>query len=347
MELKQNDLIEQEFAVGCPMAKIDSKKVDSISNKILRFLRKKLKKKYKDARPGRIFHKKTIGLANAELTINKNLPEFLKQGLFREEKSYKAWIRFTNGSPDDEPDIKKAARGMAIKILDVGGFEFLDMDPEGNTQDIILFNNPTFTPGLAELQLAGVKAATAGNLFKSGVAAVPIFLRQLRAGIAFLRFARILTPSVLEEIYYSGTPYSFGSGSAIKWRARPLKTLTSIMPKNPSRNYLRDRLKKDLSDPKEEISFELSIQFCQNPRTEPIDDSTVEWKTKFHPIGTITLPKQNIDTNERQKKSKQLSFCPGHSIKEHAPQGGVNLVRMKVYKILANERLAHTDKSNS
>ena len=347
MELKHKDLIEQEFAVGCPMAKIDSKEVDSISNKILRFLRKKLKKKYKDKRPERIFHKKTIGLAKATLEIEKNLPQFLKQGLFREEKSYEAWVRFTNGSPDDKPDIKKSARGMAIKILDVEGFKFLDdyVDPEGKTQDIILLNHPTFTPGLVALQMSGVKVA-AGNIIQKIVGAIPIFLLQTKAALNFLH-ARIRTPSVLEEVYYSGTAYSFGSGKPIKWQALPLKTITNVLPKNPSRNYLRERLKKDLSDPQEEIAFALRVQFSDNLETEPIDDSTVTWKTQFHRVGTITFPKQNIDTKERQEKSKQLTFSPGHSVKEHEPQGRVNEVRMRVYNALAYERLTHTDNSNS
>ena len=41
-------------------------------------------------------------------------------GLLREEKTYKAWVRFSNQagkvSPDKRPDI----RGAAIKLLDVG-----------------------------------------------------------------------------------------------------------------------------------------------------------------------------------------------------------------------------------
>lgn len=37
-------------------------------------------------------------------------------------KTYQAWIRFSNGSKDaQQADIKKDARGMAIKLLGVPG----------------------------------------------------------------------------------------------------------------------------------------------------------------------------------------------------------------------------------
>ena len=84
------------------------------------------------------------------------------------------------------------------------------------------------------------------------------------------------------------------------------------------------------------------VQFHESEETEPIDDSGIEWKTPFHRVATITIPKQNIDTPERHKKDLDLTYSPGHSMIEHAPLGGVNMIRKKVYKQLAKERLAHS-----
>jgi len=317
--------------------------VENISNKIVAFLRKMLKIKYGNKKPLRIFHTKTIGLVEGELKIEKDdLPDFLRVGLFKQAEPYKVWIRFTNGSPSVTPDNAKAARGMAIKVLGVASSGYLDKDPEGNTQDIILFSNSFFVPGFAKFQLAGVKIAVPhfpeflGGLFT-------ILLRAFKGSLRFLSLAPIRTPNVLEEMYYSATPYSFGENEVIKWHVKPLKTITTVMPRDPHANFLRNRLISDLSeDAKEEISFALFVQFHKNDKTEPIDDTRVIWRTPFHRVATITIPKQHLDTTERKKKDIELTYSPGHAIMEHTPLGSVNAVRRKVYEILAKERLQHS-----
>lgn len=338
MKSKSDNMIQEkrEMQSGCPMSKIDT-----YSNKILTYIRKKLIKKYGDKKPLRTFHAKTIGLVEGQLKPEKNLPDYLREGLFKQVEPYKVWIRFTNGSADITPDKKKAARGMAIKVLDVKSSQHLDEDSEGDTQDIILFTSRMFAPGVGKFQLAGVKLVL-GNIpeFISGV--VTILINSFKGSLPFLRSARIQIPNVLEEMYYSGTPYSFGANNVIKWHARPLKTITSLMPENPGDNFLRERLIRDLSEnAPEEVSFALFVQFHENEHTEPIDDSRIIWKTPFHRVATIMLPKQDLDTPERKQEDINMSFSPGHAIHEHAPLGSVNMVRRKVYKELAEERLRH------
>lgn len=318
----------------CPMAI-----TDSYSNKILAYTRKKLVQKYPDGKLKRAFHAKTIGVVKAKFIIKDNLPDFLKVGLFTEPKTYDAWIRFTNGNATVNDDIKKQARGMAIKVINLEGFQHLDKDKQG-IQDIILFTSRTFVPGTSHLQFQGVKTAITTGI-EQKIHALPIVLSSIRASLTFLK-SLVVTPNILEEMYYSGSPYSFGENRAIKWHARPLKTITSVLPKDPADDFLRERLIKDLSEEaKVKISFALYVQFHENEKTEPIDDSGVEWKTPFHRVATITIPKQNIDTAEMKQKDLDLGFSPGFSITEHAPLGSVNALRKIAYKQLAMERIAH------
>src|SRR5687768_4357124 len=86
----------------CPMAQIDS-----ISERIIIYIRKKLRKKYGNDVPLRAFHAKSIGLVQAILEVDSLSPE-LSVGLFRQPGSYEAWIRFTNGSPNISADKNKA-----------------------------------------------------------------------------------------------------------------------------------------------------------------------------------------------------------------------------------------------
>jgi catalase len=147
---------------------------------------------------------------------------------------------------------------------------------------------------------------------------------------------------MLEESYYSGTPYSFGEHRIIKWHARPFKTITSLMPEHPKDNFLRDRLIRDLSeDAKDPVAFGLFVQFQENDQAEPIDDSTVDWKTPFCRVATIILPRQHVNTPARGRLDEKMSFSPGNAIVAHAPLGSVNRIRVEVYGEMAKERLNH------
>lgn len=332
MKPTSHHMIPEEMTSGCPMANIND-----VSQKVIVYLRSILKKKYGNQMPKRVFHTKTIGLVKATVQVADNLPSELRIGLFQEPKTYDAWIRFTNASPDLSPDKKSGIRGMAIKVLDVPGSLSPDNYDSVPGQDIILSTSPIFTPGTGALQLNAVKVVL-GNWHEFLLNLVRILLSFLRGSIAFRR-SFIITPNVLEEMYYSGTPYLFGEKKAIKWHARPLKTITSVMPRKPDKNFLRKRLIKDLGKhSKEDIAFALFVQFQKDKVTEPIDDTTVTWKTPFYQVATITLPKQEIDTEEIMEMEEIISFCPGNAMPEHAPLGSVNMVRKKVYEQLAKER---------
>src|SRR5262249_38860820 len=87
-------------------------------------------------------HPKHHGCVRATFTVESNVPSDLKVGLFREPRTYPAWIRFSNGSQDDDGggDI----HGMAIKLMEVAGQKVLDEERDAQTQDFVLMDNPAF-----------------------------------------------------------------------------------------------------------------------------------------------------------------------------------------------------------
>src|SRR4026208_1621074 len=88
-------------------------------------------------------HAKISGCVKAEFIVPE-LPDHLKVGLFKEAKTYPAWIRFSNGETHVSHDSKKDFRGFAIKIMNVPGKK-LDLNhPEITSHDFILLNNKTF-----------------------------------------------------------------------------------------------------------------------------------------------------------------------------------------------------------
>ncbi|HSN09012.1 MAG TPA: hypothetical protein VLS85_08230, partial [Hanamia sp.] len=92
-----------------------------VANKIVTLLQDQMLRLYQNKKQLRQIHPKMNGCVKAEFNIEKNLPEKLKVGIFKEEISFPAWIRFSNGNTKPLPDNKKDLRGLAIKIMNVPG----------------------------------------------------------------------------------------------------------------------------------------------------------------------------------------------------------------------------------
>ena len=87
-------------------------------------------------------HPKHQGCVWAKFTVEADLPDAMKVGVFASPRSYDAVIRFSNGKYDD--DRKHDVHGMAIKLLDVKGDKVLDEERHALTQDFILADHPVF-----------------------------------------------------------------------------------------------------------------------------------------------------------------------------------------------------------
>ena len=101
-------------------------------------------------------HPKSHGCVRAQLTVDTDLDESLRVGLFvTPGQTFDAWIRYSNASvlvaddlqapkPDEMPDAREnGSRGMALKVLDVEGNMLLTDDGRAN-QDFLMINTPEF-----------------------------------------------------------------------------------------------------------------------------------------------------------------------------------------------------------
>ena len=89
-----------------------------IAEKLSMVIEESLRKQYSAGSARRDAHPKAHGCVQAEFHIVDTLPPTLSKGMFVPGKTYQAWIRFSNGSGDPtHADIKRDARGMAIKVL--------------------------------------------------------------------------------------------------------------------------------------------------------------------------------------------------------------------------------------
>ena len=112
--------------------------------KIAESLKSDLEKTYRPGITRRDAHPKTIGCVKAEFKVEPLLPEELRVGVFREQRTYPAYIRFSNSSMTIQADSRRDVRGMAIKLLGVEGEKLLENEKHETTQDFLLISTPRF-----------------------------------------------------------------------------------------------------------------------------------------------------------------------------------------------------------
>jgi Catalase len=283
-------------------------------------------------------HPKSHGLVWGEFKIEDNIPEYLKVGIFAQPKTYPIWMRFSNASEAEQrgkfkSDIEPDIRAVAIKLLHVDGEKVLDNEKE--TQDFLLINHPIFivrdAQGFANLTKASVGQADAEVLK---------LLQPTFEVIKTIASKQVANPLLIQ--YWSTTPYQLGSQS-IKFSVKPHSLDTSgtsgSMPN--SENYLREAIVKHLTEDGKDVNFDFLVQLYVNDEKTPIENPMQEWEEKESPfikLATIKIPSQKFDFEERKRLDEGLSFTPWHTRHEHAPLGGLNLARKKVYQEIAKAR---------
>ena len=295
-----------------------------------------IRKQYATGIALRDAHPKAHGCVHAEFKINEKLPKNLAQGVFLPGKTYQAWIRFSNGSRDaTQADIKKDARGIAIKILGVPGTKLLAN--EASAQDFIMINHPVFFVNNPARYLSLMQDINSERFFKQ--LHLPFALGTKGTWIAFNSRNQISNP--LHTRYWSMVPYQLGIGQnreAVKYSIQACSVSKEAIPSAPNHDFLREALKNSLQ--KNDACMEFLIQ----PRTSnslSVEDSMTEWKESlapFYKVATIRIPQQIFDTPEQNKFCENLSFTPWHTLPEHKPLGAINRMRKVIYERISRVR---------
>ncbi|MBC7751721.1 MAG: catalase family protein [Candidatus Saccharibacteria bacterium] len=309
------------------------------ADKIAAEIEKSIRKQYTAGNAKRDAHPKAHGCVKAEFHVLASVPNQLAKGMFVPDKTYPAWIRFSNGDADaTRADIKGDARGMAIKILDVAGNKLLEDENQASTQDFIMINHPVFFANEPKSYLKIITDIN-GNLLQKAM--IPFALGLKGTKIA-LQTTSSKIPNPMQTRYFSMVPYQLGTGAdrlAVKYSARSCSNATDPIPKDPEHNYLRSALKNTLQ------KGDACMEFLVQPRTSndmSIEDSMTEWqesKAPFYKVATIRIPKQEFDTPEQNKFCENLSFSPWHALAEHKPLGVTNRMRKVIYDHIS--RLRH------
>jgi hypothetical protein len=294
--------------------------------RIIEMQKNNQKRMYKDSETRRQNHNKTSGCFKAEFIVEKDLPEKLRVGLFKEPAAYPAWIRMSPQNTTARHDKKRDVRGFAIKLMNVPGEKCID----GNTHDFQLVSIPTFFINkLAEFRV-WMKASTA----KYNMITIPMLLLR-KPHIAF-RLAGMFKPCrhVMGVPYYSITPFRFGDEStAVKYMIRPSEQNVLEYVDEKDFHFLHKSAKATVA--RHEVYFDFCVQFQGDPYAMPIEDSTIEWTSPFVKVARIKIPIQSFTSAAHEQFSENLSFNLFRCLPEHRPLGAINRCRKMMYEALS------------
>jgi catalase len=277
-------------------------------------------------------HAKAHGCVRAIFEVPEAQAAF-RYGVFARPGRYEAWVRFSNGTVPSLADTEKDARGMAIKLMGVGGPQLLDPRLSGSTQDFVMINSPNFfvrrLDDYAELERQSAKNTPFRYFFADG--SPNPFRWKLRELYLGLRTRRAATASPLSDQYYSMSAYHLGP-QAVKFSARPCEKPPAIGTDRSNPNFLRDAMQDVLRY--HDACFEFMVQVRDEDARMPIEDTTVRWSEKdspFVPVARVYIPRQGFDTPAQNEMCENLSFNPWHGLTDHQPLGKINEMRRELY----------------
>lgn len=297
-------------------------------------------------------HRKHHGCVWGWLRINNDLDPKFRHGAFAVPgKTFRVWIRFSSSSKHAQSDKTPDGRGVAVKLLDVGG-DRLEDSIKQDIQDFLFINGPAF---FAATAFSMVEAARleADDTFPSNFF---VSSGNLNGLAALLKMSSSQGDSPLDLTYYSQAPFQHGPDLVVKHRLRPANQSPSRKSLGKNGNYLFEALRSDLA-PKEppppipdqpqqdDFRFEFAVQPRGTPDNRyPLDDATVVWdelQSPFVPVAELIIPKQQFDTTERMNFAEHMSFNPWNGLRAHRPLGSINLARLHAYRdsLAARHRL--------
>ncbi|KAK4933932.1 hypothetical protein LTR66_015813, partial [Elasticomyces elasticus] len=277
-------------------------------------------------------HLKTQGCVVGKLVVHDDLPEHLRQGMFKRPGSYDLIMRYSSLTPKLLSDNLPAPRGIGMKIFGVEGEKIWGEDKK--TQDFT-FNNYS----VLELRTPQVTYEIADSLERNWDN-LPQFAKEqserVDADVATLggglpRQFMVAMPE------YSQSAYRHGDYVA-KY---------GVFPLGEAQLALKDTHIKD-SDPmnvisqhtrqfhmQNKVTYSFCAQMLQNLEEQSVEDIGIDWDAKKYPweqMATLEFEPQDSWLPEfRTWWDDKITVNGWHGLKEHKPLGSTNRMRRVVY----------------
>jgi catalase len=297
----------------------------------------------------RALHAKGLGV-EAEFTVLPDIDPRARAGIFAAPGTFRAYVRYSNGSGARQHDKVGDVRGLAIKLLGVPGKKVIPALENATTQDFLLVQSPTTPFRDAEEFMAFVRAAEHPAtllprvLWSFGPLSGLRLIRKLVAGVSRP------VPSVATSRYYSAAPIRWGD-HAVHLALAPHGSSPPGARTPEGHDGIGDELATRLASGP--VTYDFQLQFFKDEASTPIEDASVEWKESDAPfvaVARLTLPKQDLRSPRGQKLAtfvESLSFDPWHAPVEFRPLGNIMRARNAAYRVSNHERRAAPEPDGS
>ena len=347
--------------------KIPDEEAEQIAN-IVRLTREHFDQRYPGSTPVRRgVHPKDHGCVKATFTVLDPLAEEFRVGVFAKPgQQFNALIRFSNADIDaQKPDssidttsgkdvVRHGSRGMAVKLFGVSGNSL--MRTRGPlTQDFLMINQPVFAFANVEDYEALSKVNDDPVAFLKERLSNPdknvrdraARTREIISGITTSVSPFPFQPppiSPVDNQYFSGAPFLFGSDRVMKYSAKPRSPEAGDLKDVTDKDYLRTALYRRLMgrDARTiEFDFQIQVRDAQTigDIETQIENVCTLWPDRFETVATISIAPQNFESAEQKALCEDLIFSPWNGLVEHRPLGGINRLRRDVY--LASSQIRH------
>ncbi|KAK4688196.1 hypothetical protein P7C73_g1909, partial [Tremellales sp. Uapishka_1] len=277
-------------------------------------------------------HLKTQGCVYGKITVRKDLPEHLAQGMFRSPGTFDCIMRYSSLTPKMLPDTAAAPRGVAFKVFNIKGEKIGTVDDD--TQDWTFNNYP-----LLELRDPKTTNEIADSLERNWSDADK-FVDELKArdDADVACYAGGLKQEHMAAMdQYSQSAYRYGDYVAklgLFPSSQAQKDLKSWYVKPDDKPNVLSTTLRDFHE-KNKAVYSLQVQLLQNLKEQPVDDIGIIWDDKKYPfeeVATLEFEKQDSFIPAfRVWWDDKITCNTWHGLKEHTPLGSTNRMRKVVY----------------
>jgi len=277
-------------------------------------------------------HLKTQGCVMGKFIVHDNLPDHLRQGMFKRPGVYDVIMRYSSLTPKIVPDCVPAPRGIGMKIFGVKGEKIWGEDKD--TQDWTFNNYP-----ILELRDPKTTYEIADCLEKNWND-IPKFAeeqsKRVDADVATMG-SQLPRQHMVAMPEYSQSAYRHGEYVA-KYGVFPLGADQKAIEKDFIKdddpiNIISQHTRQFHMNHK--VTYSFCAQLLQDLKEQPVDDIGVEWDEKKYPfeqIATIEFEPQDSWLPEfRTWWDDRITVNSWHGLKEHQPLGSTNRMRRVVY----------------
>ncbi len=288
---------------------------------------------------GRGLHIKAHGGLRAEFAVSADVPAWAKVGMFAEPKTFKAYVRFSNGMGVRQDDRTPDIRGIGVKVVGVPGKKVIPPLADAKTQDFLAI-------------LASALPFKTGEDFGFFVTHLSKPLKLITGGIGrfgFGPFFKLLNRikngqqpppgSVLTRNYFSAAPIRFGD-YAVRYRFTPVQPAPEGAAGGHETYLADDVAQRVAAGP---VAFDFQVQPFIDEQQTPIEDASVDWPSPYVTLARLTILKQDPKSTEGQALStyvESMSFDPWHAQEELRPLGNFMRARNAAYRLSTAERQA-------